>query len=41
MLHAFKLTLVHPWTREEMTFGAPLPEDMVGLLEWLRAARTA
>lgn len=27
-LHAWHLTFVHPITREEMTFEAPIPEDM-------------
>ncbi len=41
MLHAFKLTLVHPWTREPMTFSAEIPSDMAALLAWLRAERGA
>ena len=28
MLHAWKLTLRHPVTREEISFTAPIPEDM-------------
>jgi len=35
-LHAVQLSLVHPVTREEMTWTAPLPEDMTTLLEHLR-----
>ena len=31
-LHSFRLTLVHPMTREQMQFEAPLPEDMQALL---------
>lgn len=27
-LHCRRLTFIHPFTREEMTFTAPLPEDM-------------
>lgn len=38
-LHAERLTLKHPRTHEEMQFEAPLPEDMVALLRWLRAER--
>jgi len=30
MLHAWKLTLRHPVTREEISFTAPIPEDMAG-----------
>ncbi|TBW50984.1 23S rRNA pseudouridine(1911/1915/1917) synthase RluD [Marinobacter halodurans] len=36
-LHARQLTLVHPATDEEMTWEAPLPADMLELLEALRA----
>lgn len=32
-LHAWRLTLIHPATDEEITFEAPLPEDMLELLE--------
>jgi len=35
-LHARKLTLVHPQTKKEMVWEAPLPADMVSLLEYLR-----
>ncbi|MDP2751707.1 MAG: RluA family pseudouridine synthase [Rhodocyclaceae bacterium] len=35
-LHACQLALLHPVTREEMTWTAPLPEDMAVLLESLR-----
>ncbi|WP_194757482.1 23S rRNA pseudouridine(1911/1915/1917) synthase RluD [Aliidiomarina indica] len=35
-LHAIRLSLVHPRTGEEMTWEAPLPEDMQGLLKALR-----
>jgi 23S rRNA pseudouridine1911/1915/1917 synthase len=35
-LHAALLGFIHPATDEEMTFEAPLPEDMAGLLEVLR-----
>ncbi|MFG0254205.1 MAG: RluA family pseudouridine synthase, partial [Rhodopirellula sp. JB053] len=27
-LHAYQLTLVNPQTQQEMTFTAPLPDDM-------------
>lgn len=37
-LHARTLTLVHPATSEEVTFEAPLPEDIRGLLATLAAA---
>ena len=35
-LHARDLTFVHPRTQEEMTFEAPLPEDLQGVLDGLR-----
>ena len=40
-LHAFRLELSHPRTGEEMTFEAPLPDDMARLVEWLRANRAS
>ena len=35
LLHAFKLTLVHPKTNEEMTFEAPLPDYFSKVLDIL------
>lgn len=35
-LHARRLALLHPGTREPMAFEAPLPTDMQSLLDWLR-----
>jgi 23S rRNA pseudouridine1911/1915/1917 synthase len=35
-LHAFELGLIHPVTRETMTWRAPLPADMKQLIECLR-----
>lgn len=35
-LHASELTLVHPVTLETMTWRAPLPQDMIQLIEVLR-----
>jgi len=35
-LHARRLTLEHPVTAESMTFEAPLPEDMLALIEFVR-----
>ncbi len=32
MLHARKLTLIHPGTGEEMTFEAPVPADMAAVI---------
>jgi len=32
MLHAARLTLIHPGTGEEMTWSAPLPADFVAIL---------
>ena len=36
-LHAWKLTITHPATGVPMTFEAPLPADIAGLLEELRS----
>jgi 23S rRNA pseudouridine1911/1915/1917 synthase len=36
LLHAYKLTLTHPKTLEEMTFTAPLPEYFSDVLDKLR-----
>ena len=36
LLHAFRLTLTHPTTGEEMTFEAPLPDYFTRVLEILR-----
>jgi len=38
-LHAWRLELAHPATGEILSFEAPLPEDMAGLLETLRMDR--
>ena len=35
-LHARRLTLTHPRTGKEMSFEAPLPENMISLIEKLR-----
>ena len=35
-LHARDLTFVHPRTKEEMTFEAPLPEELLAVLDGLR-----
>lgn len=35
-LHSISLELVHPVTREPMSFTAPLPEDMEKILRYLR-----
>ncbi len=37
MLHAESLSLLHPDTGHPMTFSVPLPKDMAGILEKLRA----
>jgi 23S rRNA pseudouridine1911/1915/1917 synthase len=39
-LHAHRLVFAHPATGREMRFEAPLPEDMAGLIERCRAARS-
>lgn len=36
-LHAYKLALTHPITKKRMEWRAPLPDDMVQLIEALRA----
>lgn len=38
-LHAWRLSFAHPATGERMDFEAPLPDDMLAVLEPLRAAR--
>jgi 23S rRNA pseudouridine1911/1915/1917 synthase len=38
-LHAFRLSFVHPISGRELTFEAPLPADMEGLLHTLRGRR--
>ncbi|HET7776235.1 MAG TPA: 23S rRNA pseudouridine(1911/1915/1917) synthase RluD [Azospira sp.] len=35
-LHAYRLGLIHPLTREAMQWDAPVPEDMAALLKGLR-----
>jgi len=35
-LHAARLALAHPVSREALAFASPLPEDMAGLLDALR-----
>ena len=37
-LHAWRLSFVHPATREALAFEAPLPDDMAGALAALRGA---
>ena len=37
MLHAWQLGFTHPRTREYMTFEAPIPRDMEGLMKKLRS----
>ena len=39
MLHAAKLSIVHPDTHERMLFSAPLPDDMETLIATLRTDR--
>lgn len=36
LLHAYRITFIHPRTKKEMTFEAPLPEDFKAVLERLR-----
>jgi len=37
MLHARELSFIHPRTEKEMSFAAPLPEDLRDALKLLRA----
>jgi 23S rRNA pseudouridine1911/1915/1917 synthase len=39
-LHAMRLGLVHPRTRQAMAWDAPPPADLAGLIEALRTARS-
>jgi 23S rRNA pseudouridine1911/1915/1917 synthase len=39
MLHAEVLGFVHPVSKEEMNFSAPIPPDMQSVLETLRSLR--
>ena len=36
LLHAYRLTLIHPSTKKEMTFTAPLPKYFIDVIEELR-----
>jgi 23S rRNA pseudouridine1911/1915/1917 synthase len=38
MLHAWKLSIIHPRTEERMSFEAPVPKDMADVMEGLRGA---
>jgi 23S rRNA pseudouridine1911/1915/1917 synthase len=38
LLHAYELTLVHPRTKEEMTFSAPLPDEFDQYIKSLTAS---
>jgi 23S rRNA pseudouridine1911/1915/1917 synthase len=38
-LHARRLSFCHPDTGEKVTFEAPLPADIEGLIEGLRSSR--
>lgn len=35
-LHSYRLTIIHPRTHEEMTFIAPLPDDMQKILRYFK-----
>ena len=35
-LHSHKLSLIHPSTKEQMTFTAPLPDDMKNILQQIK-----
>jgi hypothetical protein len=36
MLHAWRLTIRHPVRRTSISFEAPLPADMAGIIDALR-----
>ena len=36
LLHAYRLTLIHPTTKKEMTFTAPLPDYFLRIIDELR-----
>jgi 23S rRNA pseudouridine1911/1915/1917 synthase len=36
LLHAHELSFVHPRTRKQLSFEAPLPEDFRDALKFLR-----
>ncbi|MBR0294874.1 MAG: RluA family pseudouridine synthase [Bacilli bacterium] len=36
LLHAYRLTLIHPTTKKEMTFQAPLPDYFIKVIEELK-----
>jgi 23S rRNA pseudouridine1911/1915/1917 synthase len=38
-LHARRVAFQHPISKQKVAFEAPLPQDLDGLLEWLRRAR--
>src|SRR5439155_13153481 len=40
-LHAWRLAFAHPVSGDEVTFEAPLPDDMVQLIERLRRSSRA
>jgi 23S rRNA pseudouridine1911/1915/1917 synthase len=40
-LHARRVAFLHPITKEKVVFEAPLPQDLEGLLDWLRRERKA
>jgi 23S rRNA pseudouridine1911/1915/1917 synthase len=35
-LHAANISFVHPITHQDMAFSDPLPDDMVGLCNFLK-----
>ena len=37
-LHAAELGFIHPIEDREMSFSAPLPEDLAAAAEWARGA---
>ncbi|MEZ5962909.1 MAG: RluA family pseudouridine synthase [Planctomycetota bacterium] len=40
LLHAHRLVIEHPWSRETLEFAAPIPSDMERVLAWMRAHRS-
>jgi hypothetical protein len=41
MLHAESLSILHPVTKTPLTFSAPPPEDMAGIIAKLRAIKAS
>ena len=38
MLHAWELAIIHPQTQKSLLFKAPIPADMLALIETLQVS---